>query len=101
MTFKASEAVFCVEYFYAKQGFRDELLESLLALVEPTKAEHGCLQYDLMVDSKDPNLIILVVKFSSQETMTLHEHNSHITSFVENDGMMLKKLLKGNVYDVR
>ncbi len=79
-----SDTAYCVEYFHAKPGFSDQLLEGLLTLVEPSRAEPGCLQYDLLQDNKDPNLIILLVKFSNSETMKAHENNSFIQEFAEN-----------------
>lgn len=66
-------------------GCRDQLVAGLLKLIKPTKAEQGCLQYDVLQDSKDPNLIILLVKFSSQETMKAHENNSFIQEFAEGE----------------
>lgn len=76
---------YCIEYFHAKPGCRDQLVAGLLKLIKPTKAEEGCLQYDLLQDNKDPNLIILLVKFSNQETMKAHESNSFIQEFAEGD----------------
>lgn len=81
--YKTSDTAYCVEYFHAKPGCRDQLLAGLLTLVAPSKAEIGCLQYDLLLDNKDPNLIILIVKFSNQETMKAHENNSFIQEFAE------------------
>jgi quinol monooxygenase YgiN len=81
--YKTSEEAYCVEYFYAKPGCREQLLAGLLTLVAPSKAESGCLQYDLLLDNKDPNLIILIVKFSNPETMKAHENNNFIQEFAE------------------
>ena len=83
MTFKIGDAVFCIEYFYAKTGFREKLVESLSELIEPTRAENGCLQYDLLQDNKDENLIILLVKFIDQKSMTQHEQQPYIKHFSE------------------
>ncbi|OAI48552.1 hypothetical protein AYO45_01035 [Gammaproteobacteria bacterium SCGC AG-212-F23] len=80
-----NEVAYCVEYFYAKPGFRDQLVQSLLKLVEPTRAEPGCLQYDLLQDQKDENLIILLVKFKNIELMNKHEHQAFVKAFAENE----------------
>lgn len=77
------QSTYCIEYFYAKNGWRDKLIENLLALVAPTKNEPGCLQYDLLLDNQDPNLIILIVKFSSQAALTQHEKQSYIQNFAD------------------
>jgi quinol monooxygenase YgiN len=80
---KLGSAAYCVEYFYAKPGCRDQLVVGLLKLIKPTKAEEGCQQYDLLQDSKDPNLVILLVKFTDQETMKAHENSNFIQEFSE------------------
>ena len=85
MTCSLTKVVFCVEYFYAKAGYREQLIESLLKLVEPTRSEPGCLQYDLIQDNKDPNLIILLVKFTDKNTMAKHESQDFIKQFAENE----------------
>ena len=83
MTFKIGDTIYCIEYFYAKVGFREKLIESLLKLIEPTRAENGCIQYDLLQDNKDENLIILLVKFIDQKSMTQHEQQLYIKHFAE------------------
>jgi quinol monooxygenase YgiN len=83
MTFKIGDTIHCIEYFYAKVGFRDKLIESLLELIEPTRAENGCLQYDLLQDKNDENIIILLVKFIDQKSMTQHEQQPYIKHFAE------------------
>ena len=82
---KINENAYCVEYFYAKSGCREKLIESLLKLVKPTKAEKGCLQYDLIQDQQNPDLIILLVKFANQEQMKNHENQTFIKAFAENE----------------
>ncbi|WP_446219489.1 putative quinol monooxygenase [Micromonospora sp. IBHARD004] len=36
-----------VPFFTSKPGAVDEVHRAHLAMVEPTRAEHGCLDYDL------------------------------------------------------
>lgn len=83
MSENLGNTAYCVEYFYAKSGCRNQLVVELLKLIKPTKAETGCLQYDLLQDNRDPNLVILLVKFSNQETMKAHENNSFIQEFAQ------------------
>lgn len=37
--------------------------------IESSRAEAGCLEHDVMIGSKDSNLIILIVKFVDLKTM--------------------------------
>lgn len=87
---------YCVEYFYAKPGYRDQLVEALLKLVETVRAEPGCLQYDLIQDIQNSNLIILLVKFENQESMRLHEQQAYIQQFAENE---MKKYCDKFIYN--
>lgn len=85
MNIKLNKLAYCIEYFYAKPGCREPLIQSLLKLVEPTRAELGYLQYDLMQDSQDENLIILIVKFENIDLMRKHENQPFIKAFAENE----------------
>lgn len=85
MTYALNEFAYCVEYFYAKPDCREKLIEALLKLVEPTRSKSGCLQYDLLQDSPNPNLIILLVKFGNKEMMTQHEQQPYIKKFGETE----------------
>lgn len=77
--------VYCLEYFYAKPGCKNQLLAALLKLIPLSKAEPGCLQYDVLNDHNDKDLIILIVKFSSMDLMEKHEKQDFIKLFVENE----------------
>ena len=48
MSDNLENAAYCVEYFHAKPGYRDQLVAGLLKLITPTQAEKGCLLYDLL-----------------------------------------------------
>jgi quinol monooxygenase YgiN len=85
MSHIVNKEAYCVEYFYSKPGCRDLLIEGLLRLIEPTHSEKGCLQYDLIQDQKDENLVILLVKFESPELMRQHENQPFIKAFSENE----------------
>ena len=80
---------YCVEYFHAKPGCREQLTEALLKLIEPVRAEPGCLQYDLIQDQENENLIILIVKFENQDLMKQHENQAYIKLFSENEFLVL------------
>ena len=83
--FIINEYTYCIEYFQAKPGCREKLLASLLNLLKPTRAEKGCLQYDLIQDDKNPELIIMLVKFENKLQMQNHENQDYIKAFAEND----------------
>lgn len=80
-----SNEIYCLSYFLAKQEHRDSLIESLNKLIEPTRAEKGCLQYELLLDIENPNFIIMLEKFASQQALNDHEQKAYIKYFVENE----------------
>ncbi len=83
MSFTCSETITCISYFHAKPEYRDVLIEALLSLVEPTRSESGCLQYELVLDNADPNFLIMVEKFVTQKALDEHEQQPYIVEFVE------------------
>jgi quinol monooxygenase YgiN len=85
MSYTLDDAAYCLEYFYAKSGYREELIAALLKLVLLTRAESGCLQYDLLLDKESPDLIIMVVKFVDQKSLKEHERQPYVKDFAEKE----------------
>src|SRR5438105_3497997 len=77
--------IYCIEYIYAKPEYREQLITALLNLTETVRMESGCLQYDLLLDKENHNLIIVLVKFKDQESMLTHEQQTYVQSFAENE----------------
>jgi len=83
MSQQHGEEIYCLSYFYAKPPHRGELIATLLKLVEPTRAEAGCLQYDLLLDNENPNFLILVEKFIDRKALADHQELPHIKHFID------------------
>ena len=61
-----------------------ELVKSeLLKLLEPTRAETGCINYDLHQDKRDPAHFVFHENWASKELMQAHLNSPHIVSFRE------------------
>lgn len=82
MTNKSS---YCIEFFYAKPDCFDQLKRALEKLVLICKKEVGCLQYELLADDANPNLLILIVQFETKDLMLIHEKQPHVQAFAENE----------------
>jgi len=65
----------------AKPGQQDALEQHLRALVEPTRAEAGCGQYDLHQDLANPLAFYMIEKWSSDEALQAHDDRAHIQNF--------------------
>ena len=53
----------------------------LLKLIEPTRAEEGCLQYDLHQDNNNPNVFFFYENWTSKELLDKHLANTHIAEY--------------------
>jgi quinol monooxygenase YgiN len=82
---KQESPVYCIEYFQVKPAHRQELITMLTDFVAKSRKEEGCLQYDLLVDTQNPNLLIITMKYANQKNMAAHVAQPHIQAFVQND----------------
>ena len=80
-----SDCAYCVEYFYAKPDCLEDLQKSLQHVAMQSKAEPGCLQYDLLQDSNNENVLIIVLKYTDQAAMKAHESQPYVTDFMKSD----------------
>jgi len=59
----------------------DRLRNALLKLIEPTRAEEGCLQYDLHQDQYDPTVFLFFENWRSRELWQAHLNSEHIAAY--------------------
>lgn len=55
-----------------KHGHEEQAKQALRAAVAPTRAEPGCLQYDLHQSTTDPTQFLFYEAWSSDETLKAH-----------------------------
>jgi quinol monooxygenase YgiN len=65
-------------HFQAAPGHEEELGAELLSLVAPTRAEPGCLVYELHFDPEDPSKFMFYEKFASQAALDQHIAMPHL-----------------------
>ena len=66
----------------AKPGKTDELGEALKALLEPTRAETGCISYDAHRSNDDPYLYLMYETWESEDALRAHFETPHLKDFV-------------------
>jgi quinol monooxygenase YgiN len=71
------EAVTLLVQLRAKRGQHLMLQSELRALIQPTRKEEGCLQYDLHRALDDPNLFLLHEVWASREHHQAHRQTPH------------------------
>lgn len=65
----------------ALPGHEEELFALLQAMVEPTRAEAGCMIYELHRDAEDAGRFMFYERFVSQEALDSHVATPHLTHF--------------------
>jgi quinol monooxygenase YgiN len=67
--------------FYAKPGSEEELRGLLKGLVEPSRKEPGCVQYDLHVDNDQGGHFLFYENWASKAHLEEHVRTPHFTAF--------------------
>ena len=65
----------------AKPGKEDELRTVLLSLIEPTRKEEGCVQYNLHEHKSQPGRFVFYENWASEETLAKHSFSDHLKVF--------------------
>ena len=65
----------------AKKGMEEELRMELLALVEPSRADEGCINYDLHQATADPSLFVFYENWQNAELLKKHSVSAHLRAF--------------------
>jgi quinol monooxygenase YgiN len=70
-----------VARFNAKPEKAEALEAALLALVEPSRADAGCLQYDLHRSRTEPGVFLFYERWESRDLWQAHMKAPHLTAF--------------------
>ena len=81
---KNTTQVVCVAEFFAKEGQTKELIEALHVLIKPTRAEEGCLRYELNQRADDPSGITFIEKWKDRKVFDEHCATPYIRHFFDN-----------------
>jgi len=65
----------------ARAGHEDEVRRLLLALVAPSRAEAGCLNYDLHQSTTDPTEFMFYENWTSRAALDAHMEMPHLDEF--------------------
>lgn len=64
----------------------DFVKQEALKLIEPTRKESGCIEYQLFENKDDSNNIIFVETWESEEALYEHSQSEHFKIFVQSIG---------------
>ncbi len=65
----------------AKSGSEEELYEEARKLVEPTRAEEGCINYDMHRSVEDPGLFMFYENWENRPLWEQHMESPHLQEF--------------------
>ena len=64
----------------AKTGSEEVVGDALRALVEPTRAEAGCVSYDLFESAASPGTFVTIERWRGQADLDAHMQTPHIAA---------------------
>jgi quinol monooxygenase YgiN len=68
--------------FKAKEGKTDEVKRALSGLISPTRAEEGCISYDLHQSTDDPSQFMFYETWTTKEAIDRHMQTPHVSALV-------------------
>ena len=73
-----------VAHVRAKSDRIDFVKSELLKLIDITRAEKGCINYDLHQDNNDPAHFLFHENWESRELWQTHMNNKHLKDYMAN-----------------
>jgi quinol monooxygenase YgiN len=73
----------CIAQFISKPGKEEELYKALLTLLAPTRAEPGCLSYNLHQNVENSSIFTMTECFESKEAFDFHATQPYLHQFRE------------------
>ena len=84
-----AESLKIVAHIRAKSGKRDELEKAVLGLIEPTRAEEGCQEYELFVSTEDENQFTFIETWTTPDALEQHLQTPPLQAFFARVGELL------------
>jgi quinol monooxygenase YgiN len=73
----------------ANEGHESTVEAELRKLIEPTRQEAGCVQYDLHRSTEDPQVFLFFENWESKSQWDDHMGSAHLQGFLKaTDGML-------------
>lgn len=75
-------ALTVIAKFVAKPGKEETLKNELIARIEPTRAEAGCIVYDLHQDIDNPAVLVFLESWKSKDDLETHLQMPYLQSLL-------------------
>ena len=78
-----NEQLTIVVKIWAKEEKRDLVKAELLKLIPITRAEEGCINYDLHQDNENENLFFFYENWATRDLWQKHTQNAHLVAYMK------------------
>ncbi len=68
----------CIAKLVAEAGQEDFVRHNLHSLIQPSRAEAGCLSYDMHIDLKEPEVFMFYEVWRDQAAFDMHMQTEHL-----------------------
>lgn len=79
----ADQPLTIVAKILAKEDKRTLVKEELLKLIDITRKEEGCIDYDLHQDNENANLFLFYENWTNRDLWQKHMGNSHLADYIK------------------
>jgi quinol monooxygenase YgiN len=90
----ASQQVTVIVRLKAKAGYEARVRQELFDLLAPTRAERGCINFDMHEAPNDPSLFLFHENWTGEEDLVRHFATPHIKRWVELSATLLAEPLE-------
>src|SRR5689334_22911620 len=80
-----------IAYIFAKRGDEQRVGTALLGLVDETRKEKGCINYDLHESEENPALFLMYENWRSAADLEEHARSAHLREFGKHMGPFLER----------
>lgn len=63
------------------ENFNEEAIAAVVAMMQASRAEDGCLDYTFARDLADPNTLVLFERWRDREALAAHGASAHMAEF--------------------
>jgi quinol monooxygenase YgiN len=92
-------AITVVSRIKAKAGMEEELKKELMALINPTRSEEGCINYDLHQSTDNKSLFLFYENWTSKDALDEHMNKPHLDAFKKKDRKLIAEPLDVTLWE--
>ena len=96
----ASKSLRVVARLKARPDKAGELRELLIGLLEPTRKESGCVEYEMLENRADPTEFAFVEEWINEAALNEHFRTEHILNALQKFPSLLAEALDVRRYDL-